>query len=330
MKPAIILGVGGTGRAVVDEARAHLLTDTATASAVGSSIRFMAVDTDADALHESRLPPGNRLWLGGFRIHEYVPRMCKEDPHFREWWDCTFHPRINTLDNGSGIVRRNGRLGLYRHFETAQRMINTKLHACCKNGSIEDSGLVVVTGSLCGGTGSALFVDLACVARHFTRNIGVRCDTVGVFALPSIHARFAPFRHYHDFLFANGYATLTELRSVENGTSPFNGMYAFGARQCRLEEPIPHGVFDSYRLLADRDGEGMVWKDIRDYLSLMADEIVRIVRGGVAAPPRTTAFSNVGRICAYAPDDLQYWKSHYDNVINSPERPSIHTDKRYG
>ena len=330
MKPTIIIGLGGTGCAVVDNVHAHLTADTAMAHAEGESIRFIIADTDVKALIESRLTRDSMLHLGGFSIHQYVSRLCAEDPHFQEWWDCAIHTRINTVDYGSGIVRRNGRLGLYRHFEAVRRIIDTNLRACRRDDSIDDSGLVIITGSLCGGTGSALLIDFACVARHYAGAIGVRCETVGVFALPAIYTRFAPSQHHHDILLANGYATLAEMRAIEGGNSPFNGVYAFGAQRCRLTESIPRGVFDSYRLLADRDGKGYVWKEMKDYFSLMADEIVRIVHGDAAAPSPTTAFANVGRICEYAPKDLRHWKSCYDNIMNSPNSLDVHADKRYG
>ena len=75
---------------------------------------------------------------------------------------------------------------------------------------------IYIIGSLCGGTGSSIFLDIAVLVRHRLHQIApdARPSIVGVFFLPSVFANEPNLRSdiaFLSILQANGYAALKEL-----------------------------------------------------------------------------------------------------------------------
>ncbi len=93
---------------------------------------------------------------------------------------------------------------------------------------------IYIVGSLCGGTGSSLFLDIAVLARHCLRQIApdTRPSIIGVFFLPSVFGEEPNIRNNIAFLSvlqANGYAALKELEHFCNAralkSQPFTFRY---------------------------------------------------------------------------------------------------------
>jgi hypothetical protein len=90
---------------------------------------------------------------------------------------------------------------------------------------------IYIVGSLCGGTGSSLFLDIAVLVRHCLRQIAsdAQPSIVGVFFLPSVFASEPNIRSDIDLLRANGYAALKELEYFCDGmalqSQPFTFRY---------------------------------------------------------------------------------------------------------
>jgi hypothetical protein len=93
---------------------------------------------------------------------------------------------------------------------------------------------IYIVGSLCGGTGSSLFLDIAVLVRHCLRQIApdAQPSIVGVFFLPSVFANEPTLSSDIDFLSilqANGYAALKELEHFCDGealqSQPFTFRY---------------------------------------------------------------------------------------------------------
>jgi hypothetical protein len=93
---------------------------------------------------------------------------------------------------------------------------------------------IYIVGSLCGGTGSSLFLDIAVLVRHRLHQIAPDAQPfiVGVFFLPSVFANDPDLRSKPDFLpilQANGYAALKELEHFCDGmalqSQPFTFRY---------------------------------------------------------------------------------------------------------
>jgi hypothetical protein len=93
---------------------------------------------------------------------------------------------------------------------------------------------IYIVGSLCGGTGSSIFLDIAVLVRHCLRQIApdAQPSIVGVFFLPSAFASEPTLRSdiaFLSILQANGYAALKELEHFCDGTAlqsqPFTFRY---------------------------------------------------------------------------------------------------------
>jgi predicted metal-dependent hydrolase len=91
---------------------------------------------------------------------------------------------------------------------------------------------IYIVGSLCGGTGSSLFLDIAVLVRHRLHQIAPDAQPfiVGVFFLPSVFANDPDLRSKPDFLpilQANGYAALKELEHFCDGKALENQPFIF-------------------------------------------------------------------------------------------------------
>jgi formiminotetrahydrofolate cyclodeaminase len=93
---------------------------------------------------------------------------------------------------------------------------------------------IYIVGSLCGGTGSSIFLDIAVLVRHYLRQNAsdAQPSILGVFFLPSVFAGEPTLRSNIAFLSilqANGYAALKELEHFCDGdalkSQPFTFRY---------------------------------------------------------------------------------------------------------
>jgi hypothetical protein len=91
---------------------------------------------------------------------------------------------------------------------------------------------IYIIGSLCGGTGSSIFLDIAVLVRHRLHQIApdAKPSIVGVFFLPSVFANEPNLRSKPTFLpilQANGYAALKELEHFCDGKALQNQPFIF-------------------------------------------------------------------------------------------------------
>ena len=118
-------------------------------------------------------------------------KNLKEHPHLRTWLD----PRVLTgdIDQGAGAVRARGRLAYFWNYTQIARRLEEQMLQITKDSSKETAirnGLqvgegitVYVVGSLLGGTGSGMFLDLAYTVRNKFKNQRM-LETVGMFSIP--------------------------------------------------------------------------------------------------------------------------------------------------
>ena len=215
---AIVIGLGGTGvRTLVHikrEFRKHF-------QGLPPVVRLLGFDTD-EASHET-------LQLGGENITLDTPEFLKitatklrslidSTPEIQAWVPPESRMSMRDIVGGAGARRPSGRLALFNRanlvFDTisqAYRSVNDLRNDTFKLGSYDcevvdsEHTSVFIVGSLAGGTGSGMILDIAHMCRNILKDLS---DPIfGFLLLAGIYAH----RPATYFVEANTYAALKEI-----------------------------------------------------------------------------------------------------------------------
>ena len=191
-KPALVIGLGGTGVLTLRHLKAELLGSEG--RKMPPQVRLVALDTvkeegssgeeisDLAALR-TELEVGEYYWIGG-DIHDYARDTARDKerkpenrryPHISSWYQAEQYlaalPRASfTLERGAGQLRQFGRLAVFHDVQTpAMSSIRNLLNTAITE--IRDTGLrggldVYLVASVAGGTGAGMFVDIAWLVRR--------------------------------------------------------------------------------------------------------------------------------------------------------------------
>ncbi|HMF16107.1 MAG TPA: tubulin-like doman-containing protein [Gemmataceae bacterium] len=235
LRPAMVIGLGRTGLAILKHLRAELNDQFGHPDNL-PNIRLLYLDTDPEAAQAATkgtadaLLPREVLLAQLGRASQYLrPREGKVP--FENWLDSKVLYRIPRQRNHAGL-RALGRLAFVDNQATIQQRLETALAVCTAPETLEDAskktGLekltsvprVYIAGSLAGGTGSGMFIDLAYVIRQHLRSEGhANAELVGVFLVPEAG------RDGHASGLANAVAALTELNHFAGADAVFAARY---------------------------------------------------------------------------------------------------------
>jgi hypothetical protein len=203
--PTLFIGLGGAGGHVV--ARLNRFADETFKEdydRLGHSrpLQFLLLDTDDfDKLDpEVRDSLGNRqqsfVSLSHFNPRRYAEKQLElHDTDLKRWFDRDTLPYLEdvTIHDGASRLRTLGRLCLHRHYETVEQRIREKVDAALDAGIHKESTRIrpeppplriYLVASSCGGTGSAIFLDIAFMVNRIVRDRGWSPDLTGFVFLP--------------------------------------------------------------------------------------------------------------------------------------------------
>ncbi len=249
--PALVLGLGGFGRAVVQRLRAALEARFGAPDALGH-LRLLAIDTDAgadangsEAQDAGRTPAARRDVL--------VTRLNRPNYYLRARgtslpWSGWLRPQtVRRIPQNltAGGVRALGRLAFFDSYPAIVQRLHVELSACTTpevlDQAAEKTGLgmrsnwprVYVVTSLAGGTGSGMFLDLAYTVRRLCRQLGYPDVPInGVLHLAPVERRSEA-----DPALANTMAALTELHHFSSAAAPFTARYSLSEDE--ITDPAP-------------------------------------------------------------------------------------------
>ncbi len=246
--PALLIGLGGTGLAVLRQLRQTLNALLPQPGALGH-LHYLFLDTDPDAVRAASRG-SNRTALGNSdvlltRLHRPSHYLKARDgrPDIDAWFDVQMLYRIPRTQTTAGC-RALGRLAFCDHFRAILQRLRAELEACGDPEAIKLAARqtrlgvrsmrprIYVVASLAGGTGSGMFLDVAYVSRTVLRELGQGdAEVVGVFLVPT--ADRAPS---NPLPLGNACAALKELAHFAAGV-PFTARYL--ARDSAVQE---HGA----------------------------------------------------------------------------------------
>ncbi len=240
--PALVVGVGATGLAVLKTLRGFVREQFGAPDAL-STIRYLYLDTDPEAPALAAEGPD------GLSPREVVVARLNRPTHYLQqaalpavdqWLPPGFLYRLPKNPSAAGGVRAFGRLALCDYYPQIRQRIQQELEQFLTDDAVQKAGKATglgvrgnrvkayVLAGLAGGTGSGMALDLAYILKHELRSIGYRSpETVGVLLAPPADALRGPSG-------ANTVAALTELHHYSSG-----GRYQarFDAKEAPLTDP---------------------------------------------------------------------------------------------
>jgi serine/threonine protein kinase len=222
--PALVVGLGGGGLAVLRGLRASLRALGTRLSGL-EHVRCLYIDTDPEAVRSAtRGRPetalgGGEIVLARLQRPSHYLRPRDGRPPIGTWLDPKMLYRIPRTHTSAGC-RALGRLAFCDNYRHVAERLRGELAACADSESVAAAakktrlGLrttrprVYIIASLAGGSGSGMFLDVAYVARAALRDLGYPdAEVIGVLLLPP--ADRAPV---NPLPLGNACAALTELR----------------------------------------------------------------------------------------------------------------------
>lgn len=222
MVPTVLVGLGGTGNEVLSRVR-RLIEESYGSLDNFPIVSFLAVDTDKDykvanpEAAGSPLKDNEKFWarVSGKQVREIISNM-ENYPWINSWFPNELEKNIGGLEAGAGQIRACGRFAFFCNYYDIQKKFNqarsrVKGH---ENMMLERYGIrvstnavnVFLTGSLSGGTGSGMIIDMGYAVRHWLAGEGTALVTA-IVPMPNAFAGI----NVGDRVLANGYAAMMEL-----------------------------------------------------------------------------------------------------------------------
>jgi hypothetical protein len=271
---SLIIGVGGTGHQIMLDIRKRLTEKYGSLDKL-PIVSFLLLDTD-QAIFSKNPDYDDAVNLDNAdKIHTSVHgvdalrKNLREHPHLRNWLD----PRVLTgdIDQGAGAVRARGRLAYFWNYNQIARRLEEQMLQITKDSSKETAirnGLqvgegitVYIVGSLLGGTGSGMFLDLAYTVRNKFKNQRM-LETVGMFSIPPNSEAVAVDNR------PNAYAALLELNHYTDATTTFTSQYQADIPPMEDADPPFR-----YTYLADTSSPAAQLDSVKDLVEMIGHSI---------------------------------------------------------
>ena len=271
---SLIIGVGGTGHQIMLDIRKRLVDKYGALDKL-PIVSFLLLDTDQaifsknpDYDDEVNLDNADKIHTSVHGV-DSLRKNLREHPHLRNWLD----PRVLTgdIDQGAGAVRARGRLAYFWNYNQIARRLEEQMLQITKDSSKETAirnGLqvgegitVYIVGSLLGGTGSGMFLDLAYTVRNKFKNQRM-LETVGMFSIPPNSEAVAVDNR------PNAYAALLELNHYTDPTTTFTAQYQADIPPMEDADPPFR-----YTYLADTSSPAAQLDSVKDLVEMIGHSI---------------------------------------------------------
>jgi len=230
---ALVIGLGGAGVSIAGHLKAKLIDDKTYKS---DTFRFIFVDTAGDA--RDRLQ----------KMYPHIPDLFNE---FIDLGPCIPHqvyqankpgwvskPNLllnRTLSDGAGAFRQQGRLALFWGQANVAQKIREALNSLLREGGgVDEVDLVILPiTSSCGGTGSAIFLDILALIGTVHQQLTTKDPKVfPIIILPEFYISSqdpttAEKYRANAFAFFQELSDVSALQGAESGVERFLKDFSF-------------------------------------------------------------------------------------------------------
>ncbi|MGK7902740.1 MAG: tubulin-like doman-containing protein [Hormoscilla sp.] len=239
MVPTILVGIGGTGTEVLSRVR-RLVEETYGSLKNFPIVSFLVIDTDKGykitnpEASGSEFKDNEKYWarVSGKEVREMVSNM-ENYPWIDNWFPRELERNITSLEAGAGQIRACGRFAFFCNYHELQkkfqaasnRVKGRENYLLDRYGIKVNSGSlnVFVTGSLSGGTGSGMLIDIGYCIRNWVRGEASPLVTA-IVPMPQAFAGIS----VGDRVLANGYAAMMELSYYSDYRTEYVAQYSNG------------------------------------------------------------------------------------------------------
>lgn len=190
--PAIIIGLGGTGKWVVTYVKKNLLETYG--GQIPENVKLLSFDTTSKQGSKDGVAEEEDILVGEVQLddgREFIAlngniyELCREirdgqHPHIGSWLQAAEYLRSTETDafdisRGAGQKRPFGRMAVFYDLQQSvqSRLMNALQTAITDvinaNRQAKTTVVVYIIASLAGGTGSGMFIDVAHLARMFIK-----------------------------------------------------------------------------------------------------------------------------------------------------------------
>ncbi|MDV3000204.1 MAG: hypothetical protein N5P05_001810 [Chroococcopsis gigantea SAG 12.99] len=261
--PTVLIGIGGTGNEILSRVR-RLVEESYGSLDRFPVISFLIIDTDKDYKITNPESAGTafkdneKLWatVSGKQVKEMIEDMDNY-PWISSWFPNELEKNITSIQAGAGQIRACGRFAFFCNYKDIQKKFldavgRAKGH---ENFMLDRYGMrvsnnavnVFTTGSLSGGTGSGMLIDLGYCIRNW---LGGEENPLSTAIVPMPNA-FAGV-NVGDRVLSNGYAALMELSYYSDDRTVYNQQFSSGLTNEVTNRLAP---FDFTYLVGTKNGE---------------------------------------------------------------------------
>lgn len=263
MVPTIFVGVGGTGHEVLSRVR-RLVEETYGSLRNFPIISFLIIDTDKEykvtnpTAAGSAFKDNEKYWaaVSGKQVRDMTTNM-QNYPWIENWFPSELERNIGALEAGAGQIRGCGRFAYFCNYHNIKTAFDNALDRVKGNENfmLDRYGIKVPTssinvflvGSLSGGTGSGMLIDIGYSVRHWLKAQASPLITA-IVPMPEAFSGI----NVGDRVLANGYAALMEL----NYFSDYRTEYITQFSQSNLDEiREKRPPYDYTYLVGTKNGE---------------------------------------------------------------------------
>ncbi len=256
-RPALIVGLGGTGQWVLTWLKRDLMLSNG--GTVPDNIRLLSIDTATTLEAGQKQVTANDkednqpakvggvtldrtefIYVGGDARPIALETRDNRHPQLKRWfrakyWLDTQPPAVFVLDNGAGRIRQFGRLAIYKDImggDDGQKLwsaFRTAIGTVGRMTNAERRLEIIVVGSFAGGTGSGMFLDVGLILRKLAKEISPHHVLRGFFALPGVFTpnpsrdmkarTFAAWRELNRFMVIDSDFPMSSVDYVENDST---------------------------------------------------------------------------------------------------------------
>ncbi len=264
MVPTILVGVGGTGAEVLSRVR-RLIEESYGDLKNFPIISFLVVDTDKDykitdpEASGTQFKDQEKYWakVGGREVSAMINNMEGNYPWISRWFPTELERNITSLEAGAGQIRACGRFaffcnyhGIQQQFLSSSKRIKGHESYMLDRYNINvstNSVNVFLTGSLSGGTGSGMLIDMGYCIRKWLQSEGSPTVTA-IVPMPQAFAGIS----VGDRVLANGYAAMMELSYFSDHRTEYAEQFSSGLVD---EVRSPKPPFDFTYLVGTKNTE---------------------------------------------------------------------------
>lgn len=327
MVPTILVGIGGTGTEVLLRVR-RLVEETYGNLKNFPLISFLAIDTDKNykisnpAAGGSTLQDNEKHWasVSGKQVKDMVSNM-ENYPWINRWFPKELERNITSLEAGAGQIRACGRFAFFCNYHAIQQKFQEAVARIKgkENFMLDRYGIkvnsnainVFVTGSLSGGTGSGMLIDIGYAIRKWLQGEASPLTTA-IVPMPSAFVGI----NVGDRVLANGYAALMELSYFSDYRTEYVSQYSSGLIDEVRSQSAP---FDFTYLVGTKNGESDFKLD--ELRELIAQNIFLDLTSDFAPHKRSIRDNIKGSWAAQDPGGRGYPKNFMSFGLSTIEIP---------